>query len=107
MTRGSRSIFREQNGHISACSNSALGLATGEWCALLDQDDLFADHALACVALEIENHPEAGLIYSDEDKIDENGVRSNPFFKPDWNPELFLGQNFINHLGVYRTDTSA
>jgi glycosyltransferase involved in cell wall biosynthesis/GT2 family glycosyltransferase len=97
-------IFREQNGHISACSNSALGLATGEWCALLDQDDLFAEHALAFAALEIENHPAAGLIYSDEDKIDEKGVRSNPFFKPDWNPELFLGQNFINHLGVYRTE---
>ncbi len=97
-------ILREQNGHISACSNSALGLATGEWCALLDQDDLFAEHALAFAALEIENHPDAGLIYSDEDKIDETGVRSNPFFKPDWNPELFLGQNFINHLGLYRTD---
>jgi glycosyltransferase involved in cell wall biosynthesis len=97
-------ILREQNGHISACSNSALGLATGEWCALLDQDDLFAEHALAFAALEIENHPDAGLIYSDEDKIDEKGVRSNPFFKPDWNPELFLGQNFINHVGVYRTD---
>jgi GT2 family glycosyltransferase len=96
-------IFREQNGHISACSNSALGLATGQWCALLDQDDLFADHALAMVALEIEDHPDAGLIYSDEDKIDSAGLRSNPFFKPDWNPELFLGQNFINHLGVYRT----
>ena len=96
--------FRERNGHISACSNSALELATGEWCALLDQDDAFAEHALALVALEIERHPEAGLIYSDEDKIDENGVRSNPFFKPDWNPELFLGQNYINHLGVYRAD---
>ena len=95
-------IFREKNGHISACSNSALELATGEWCALLDQDDTFAENALALVALEIERHPETGLIYSDEDKIDENGVRSNPFFKPDWNPELFLGQNYINHLGVYR-----
>ncbi|MCA1658963.1 MAG: glycosyltransferase [Verrucomicrobiaceae bacterium] len=96
--------FREKNGHISACSNSALALATGEWCALLDQDDAFAENALALVALEIERHPEAGLIYSDEDKIDENGGRSNPFFKPDWNAELFLGQNYINHLGVYRTE---
>lgn len=94
--------FRESNGHISACSNSALELATGEWCALLDQDDTFAENALALVALEIERHPESGLIYSDEDKIDEDGRRSNPFFKPDWNPELFLGQNYINHLGVYR-----
>jgi glycosyltransferase involved in cell wall biosynthesis len=97
-------IFRERNGHISACSNSALELATGDWCALLDQDDTFAEHALALVAVEIERHPDAGLIYSDEDKIDDEGVRSNPFFKPDWNPELFLGQNYINHLGVYRTE---
>ena len=96
--------FRERNGHISACSNSALELATGEWCALLDQDDAFAENALALVALEIDRHPDAGLIYSDEDKIDESGVRSNPFFKPDWNPELFLGQNYINHLGCYRAD---
>ena len=97
-------IFRPENGHISACSNSAIGLATGEWCALLDQDDEMAEHSLALVALEINRHPDAGLIFSDEDKIDENGTRSNPFFKPDWNPELFLGQNYINHLGVYRAD---
>ena len=96
-------IFRETNGHISACSNSALSLATGEWCALLDQDDTLSENALAFVALEIAEHPEAGLIYSDEDKIDDQGARSNPFFKTDWNPELFLSQNYINHLGVYRT----
>jgi GT2 family glycosyltransferase/glycosyltransferase involved in cell wall biosynthesis len=95
--------FRETNGHISAASNTALALATGEWCALLDQDDEFAAHALAVVALELDAHPEARVIYSDEDKIDLAGVRSNPFFKPDWNPELFHGQNFINHLGVYQT----
>jgi GT2 family glycosyltransferase len=96
--------FRERNGHISACSNSALALATGEWCALLDQDDAFTADALAEVALEISRHPEAGLIYSDEDKIDEAGELSTPFFKPDWNAELFLGQNYINHLGVYRAE---
>jgi glycosyltransferase involved in cell wall biosynthesis/GT2 family glycosyltransferase len=96
--------FRRKNGHISACSNSAIALATGEWCALLDQDDTLAANALALVALEIERHPDAGLFYSDEDKIDAADRRSNPFFKTDWNPELFLGQNFINHLGVYRTE---
>lgn len=95
--------LRKKNGHISACSNSALSLVTGEWCALLDQDDALPGNALAHVALEIAEHPEAGLIYSDEDKIDNHGTRSNPFFKTDWNPELFLGQNYINHLGVYRT----
>lgn len=96
-------VLREENRHISACSNSALALATGEWCALLDQDDALAENALAFVALEIAAHSNAGLIYSDEDKIDNHGARSNPFFKTDWNPQLFLGQNYINHLGVYRT----
>jgi glycosyltransferase involved in cell wall biosynthesis len=94
--------FRERNGHIAACSNSALELATGEWVALLDQDDLLPEHALAVVAATIVEYPEAGLIYSDEDKIDESGARCLPFFKPDWNPELLLGQNYISHLGVYR-----
>jgi GT2 family glycosyltransferase len=96
--------FREQNGHIAACTNSALQLATGSWCALLDQDDLLTEDALAQFALELDRHPDAGLIYSDEDKIDEAGTRSSPYFKSDWNPELFLGQNFVNHLGLYRTD---
>ncbi len=96
--------FREKNGHIAACTNSALQLATGSWCALLDQDDLLTEDALAQFALELDRHPEAALIYSDEDKIDEAGARSSPYFKPDWNPELFLAQNFINHLGLYRTE---
>jgi len=98
-----RLTFREKNGHIAACSNTTLELARGEWCALLDQDDVFAEHALAAIACEIEQRPDAGLIYSDEDKIDAEGVRSDPFFKNDWDPERFLAQNFINHLGVYRT----
>jgi len=95
-------ILREGNGHIAACSNSALALASGEWIALLDHDDLLPEHALAFVAAVINRCPEAGLIYSDEDKIDERGERCRPFFKPDFNPELLLGQNCIVHLGVYR-----
>src|SRR4029077_10523343 len=94
--------FRNRNGHIAACSNSALELATGEWVALVDQDDLLPEHALAVVAATIIDHPEAGLIYSDEDKMTESGARCLPFFKPDWNPELLLGQNYISHLGIYR-----
>lgn len=95
--------LRGCNGHIAACSNSALELASGEWIALLDQDDLLAPHALACVAGTINFHPDAGLIYSDEDKIDETGGRCRPYFKSDWNPDLLLGQNCISHLGVYRS----
>ena len=96
--------LRERNGYIAAATNSALALATGSWSALVDQDDTLAEDALAWVALEIAAHPDARLIYSDEDKINSQGVRADPFFKPDWNPELFLGQNYINHLGVYHTE---
>jgi GT2 family glycosyltransferase/glycosyltransferase involved in cell wall biosynthesis len=96
-------VLRETNGHISAASNSALALAHGEFIALLDHDDELRPHALACVALELDAHPTADLVYSDEDKIDENGHRYDHYFKPDWNPDLFLVQNYISHLGVYRT----
>ena len=96
-------VFRPERGHISACSNSALELATGEFVALLDHDDELARHALYMIVAELNAHPDADLIYSDEDKLDENGVRCHPHFKSDWNPELFLGQNMISHLGVYRT----
>lgn len=99
-----KTVFRERNGHIAACSNSALQMATGEWIALLDQDDLLAEHALALAAATIVNHPEASLIYSDEDKIDHSGARIEPYFKSDWNPELFLVQNFFSHLGLYRRE---
>ncbi|HEY2712467.1 MAG TPA: glycosyltransferase [Chthoniobacterales bacterium] len=98
-----RYVLREKNGGIAACTNSALALATGEWCGLLDQDDLLAENALAEVASAIVHHPEVQLIYSDEDFVDAAGERTNPFFKSDWNPELFLAQNYLNHLGVYRT----
>jgi len=94
--------FRETNGHISAASNSALELATGEWVALLDHDDELTEDALYWMAASLEADPDADILYSDEDKIDEEGKLSDPYFKPDWSPELFLSQNMINHLGVYR-----
>jgi len=96
-------VYREKNGHISAASNSAIELATGDFIALLDHDDELAEHALYMVAVELNAHPDAALIYSDEDKLDEAGLRYSPYFKSDWNPDLFLCQNCVSHLGVYRT----
>jgi GT2 family glycosyltransferase len=95
-------VFRETNGHISVASNSALALARGDFVALLDHDDEIRPHALACIAFELDRFPDADLIYSDEDKLHENGFRYGPYFKPDWNPDLFFAQNFVCHLGVYR-----
>jgi len=95
-------VFRHENGHISAASNSALQLATGEFVALLDHDDELPEHALYMIAEELNAFPEADLIYSDEDKINSAGDRVSPHFKTDWNPDLFYSLNFISHLGVYR-----
>jgi GT2 family glycosyltransferase len=97
-----RVIFRTTNGHISVNSNTALTLATGEFIVLMDSDDELPPHALYWVAHEINDHPSVDLIYSDEDKIDTNGRRYDPYFKPDWSPALILSQNFFSHLGVYR-----
>lgn len=97
-------LFRDENGHISRATNSALSLATGEYVALLDNDDLLTEHALYWVAQAILDNPEAGLVYSDEDKLSEDGERFDPYFKCEYNPELMLAHNMICHLGVYRKD---
>jgi O-antigen biosynthesis protein len=96
--------YREENGHISAASNTALELATGEFIALLDNDDELTPDALYENALEINRHPDADMIYSDEDKITEQGKRHEPFYKPDWSPDTFLSMMYTCHLGVYRTE---
>ncbi|WP_235939015.1 glycosyltransferase family 2 protein [Schauerella aestuarii] len=96
-------VYRTQNGHISEASNSALEIATGEFVALLDHDDILPPHALFMVVKYLAEHPDADLLYSDEDKINERGERVDPYFKPDWNPELLRTQNYFCHFGVYRT----
>ena len=97
-------IRRKENGHICAATNSALALASGEFVALMDHDDLLAEHALYEVAAAIERRPDADLIYSDEDKIDGRGRRFEPHFKTGWNAELMLGQNMVSHLAVFRRE---
>lgn len=92
--------FREENGHISAASNSALAMATGAYVALLDHDDALPEHALAHVAKAIQDNPELQLIYSDEDKLNNEGRRIDPHFKSDWNRDLFYSQNYITHFSV-------
>jgi GT2 family glycosyltransferase len=97
-----KSVYRKENGHISRASNSALELATGVFIALLDHDDELPVHALYWIAYAINQNPGVGIIYSDEDKIDESGRRFDPYFKCAFNYELLLAQNMISHLGVYR-----
>jgi GT2 family glycosyltransferase len=95
-------VLRERNGHIAEASNSALALASGEFVALLDHDDVLARDALFHVALVANRHPDAGFIYSDEDKIDDLGRRSEPYFKPEWSPDSLLARMYVGHLAVFR-----
>ncbi|MEQ8331616.1 glycosyltransferase [Nisaea sp.] len=95
-------VIRPENGHISAASNSALDLATGTYIGLLDHDDRLAPEALAVMARALDAHPDLDLLYSDEDKIDADGNRFAPHFKPAWDPDLSLVSNYICHFTVIR-----
>jgi GT2 family glycosyltransferase len=97
-------VFRRENGHISAATNSGLALASGEFVTFLDHDDILTEHALYMVAEAINRHPEADLIYSDEDKIDARGRLQGGFFKPDWSPDRLRAHNYVNHLSVVRAE---
>ena len=97
-------IRRDHNGHIAAATNSALALATGEFVALMDHDDLLAEHALYEIAAELNAHPNTEMIYTDQDLVDPSGRRYEPYFKPDWNIDLLLGHNLFSHLGVFRRE---
>ena len=90
--------FLENNLGIAGNSNAALALATGDFVALLDHDDLLAPFALHELATAIAANPHAEFFYSDEDKLDTAGVRVEPNFKPDWSPETLRSRNYICHL---------
>jgi O-antigen biosynthesis protein len=97
-------VYRSDNGGISAASNSAMAVATGDYVGLLDHDDVLAPHALFTMVQHLLDHPDHGLVYSDEDKILVDGGRGDPFFKPDWSPDLMLSVNYVCHFTVMRRD---
>jgi GT2 family glycosyltransferase len=94
--------YLEQSTNTSGLLNAGLSLTRGEFVGLLSYDDELAVDALSEVVKLLQEHPEAGLIYSDEDKIDEDGNRSGPYFKPGWSPDLILSTNYVSRLSVYR-----
>ncbi len=96
--------YRGERGGISKTCNAAWQMATGDYICFLDHDDTLAEHAIAYLCEALDRHPNADLLYSDEDKIDGKGKRFDPFFKPDWSPDLLLSENYICHLLVLRED---
>ena len=95
-------LFSKTNQNISGASNSALSLATGEFVSLLDHDDVLHLDALYHVAKYIKANPKADILYSDEDKLDKNGQRVEPYYKPQYSRELLLANNYICHLLTIR-----
>ncbi len=92
----------EKNLGLSGNTNLAIEMASGDYIALLDHDDLLAENALYEVAAEI-SRSGADLVYTDEDKI--RGAareRFQPNLKPDFNPDLLRANNYICHLLVVR-----
>jgi len=96
-------VHLPENRGIAGATNAALAMATGEFVALLDHDDELAQDALFHVVETLNRRPGADIFYSDEDHIDDEGLRSDPFFKPDWSPDLILGENYVCHFLVLRT----
>ncbi|MFO1323152.1 MAG: glycosyltransferase [Burkholderiales bacterium] len=99
-----RFVGRPVNGNISAATNSAAALATGDYLLFLDQDDELAPDALGEIALALSGLPDADLLYTDDDKIDAGGRRYAPQFKPDWSPELLLSYMYVSHALVVRRE---
>ena len=98
-------ICREKNGNISEATNTGIDAATGEFLVFMDCDDTLAPDALYEVAKKLNENSELDFIYTDEDKITEDGkIRHMPFFKPDWSPNLHWCENYTNHLSIYRME---
>jgi GT2 family glycosyltransferase len=95
-----RTVRLAANGGISRASNAALALATGEIIVLLDHDDALTPSALHHIVDAFVTHPDLGLLYSDEDKLEIDGSRTEPYFKPDWSPELFLSTMYACHVSA-------
>lgn len=97
-------IYRQTNGHISTATNDGIQMADGDFIVFMDCDDTIEPDALYEFAKKLNENPELDFIYSDEDKLTEDGkLRHMPFFKPDWSPDLFLNMMYTNHLATYRT----
>ncbi|MDJ1184787.1 glycosyltransferase [Roseofilum casamattae] len=95
-------VFRSENGHIVKATNSALEVATGEFIALLDHDDLLSPDALLHVAECIAKYPETDWVYTDEDKVTPTGERYGYQMKGVWSPEMAIAHNYTHHLAIIR-----
>jgi glycosyltransferase involved in cell wall biosynthesis/GT2 family glycosyltransferase len=79
-------------------------MATGDFVACLDHDDVIAPFALYELARAAASSPQTDIWYSDEDRLAPGNRRHSPFFKPEWSPELLLNSMYVGHLSAYRRE---
>lgn len=95
-------MFLDRHLGKAGASNEALSLATGEFVALLGPDDELRRDALYEVVRFLNQNPDFDLVYTDQDHVNERGITSDPFFKPDWSPDLLMSYNYVSDFSVYR-----
>ena len=94
--------YRKTNGMISASSNTALEMSSGEFIVLLDNDDLIEKDAFYYIVEALNTDKTIDMIYTDEDKLDFKGRKMEPHFKPDYSPDTLMSVNYICHLCCMR-----
>ncbi len=93
-----------ENLGIAGNTNVALEMARGEFVQFLDHDDMLAPNALYEAVRRLNQNPATEIVYYDEDKLSEDGrQRRDPFFKPDWSPELLISVNYLTHALMRRS----
>lgn len=98
-------VLETDNKGISNNTNFGIEKSEGEYIGFVDHDDTIEPDALDEILKVINKNPEAGLIYTDEDKLSEDGKKYlNPHYKPDWSPDLLTHVNYITHFSVIRKD---
>ena len=96
--------YVEINQDLAPHLNTAIKSSQGEFFTRLLPGVVLREHALYLVANEINNFPEADVIYTDEDHLNNQGERCHPFFKPDWNPDLFFSLNLLSNIAIFKKD---
>lgn len=96
-------LLLKRNNGISANTNEAIKRITGDWIVFVDHDDILAKNALMDIYQGIKNNFDCGYVYTDEDKVNASGrKRYDPYFKPEYNPDLLCGMNYISHLSAVK-----
>ncbi|HEV2906985.1 MAG TPA: glycosyltransferase, partial [Actinomycetota bacterium] len=97
-------IASVRSGNVSEAKNAALELATGEYVAFLGEEDELKPNALLEVVRFLNGQRDLDYVYTDEDRRARDQGLGEPFFKPDWSPDLLLSTNYLGQLSVYRRE---